>query len=94
MGAQHFPTRAVHDSLCPTDASQPEEARDKSIQIPSFPSDVPVLTNSPHHRSSEGASGISIRPALLPVSYRMWRHYCLEPELSARRPETLAGIPR
>lgn len=56
MGAQHFPTRAVHDSLCPTDASQPEEARDKSIQIPSFPSDVPVPTNSPHHRSSEGAA--------------------------------------
>lgn len=55
MGAQHFPTRGIHDSLCPKDASQPEEASVKSIQITSSTSDIPP-TNSPHHSSSEGAA--------------------------------------
>lgn len=55
-GAQRFPTRGVHDSLCPTDASQPEEASVKPTQIPPSTSDAPVLTNTPHHRSSEAAA--------------------------------------
>lgn len=56
MGGQHFPTRGVHDSLCPMDVSQPEEASVKSTQIPPSTSDTPVLTNTPHHRSSEAAA--------------------------------------
>lgn len=38
------------------DASQPEEASVKSTQIPPSTSDIPVLTNTPHLRSSEAAA--------------------------------------
>lgn len=34
MGGQHFPTRGVHDLLCPMDVSQPEET---STNLPKYP---------------------------------------------------------